>query len=200
MLEKRVSPTPGRALLLLSLVGVASMALAAPAKAQPRASAIVTIDAPGGGEAVPMGQTVHIGGWAVDAGGRGTGVEGVEVYLDGEAGAGGVPVGAARYGSPRPDVAASFDRPEWRNSGFALDWVLPHRVDPGEHTLYVYARSGAGLSASSTVSFTVTAEYAHRCTLVLPCLVFLDSYAWEIDQGGPGTFLDAFSVGPPENR
>lgn len=170
-----------------------SIALAQPAQAQPGSSAIVTIDAPGSGENVPIGQTIHIGGWAVDPEGRGTGVEGVEVYLDGGAGAGGVPVGAVRYGTARPDVAASYSRPEWRNSGFALNWVLPRRVDPGEHTLYIYARSAAGVSAPTTVSFTATAEYARSCTFVLPCLLYKDSYSWEIDQGGPGTFVEGLT-------
>lgn len=186
-------PAPRKRILpvLFSLL-IASAILAAPAAAQQGPSAILTVDTPYAGERAPIGQPVYIGGWAVDPAGQGTGVDRVEVYLDGAAGAGGVPLGIARYGTARPDVASTYRRPEWIYSGFTMDWYPSRRVAPGDHTLYIYALTATGLSTPQAVTINVSVEYSPRCTFVLPCLLHKDSFAWEIDTGGPGTWFDRF--------
>lgn len=186
-----IFPSPRRALpSLLLFLSLTSMVLAGPARAaEPAGSGlVVSVDAPSSGVTVPLGQPIFIGGWAVDPDGPGTGVERVEVYLDGEAGAGGTPIRGVRYGTSRPDVAATYGRPEWSRSGFALNW-RPRNLTPGDHSLYVYAQSAAGAATVTTVSITVSPEYTRRCSFVLPCLLVKDSFGWEIDYGGPGTFF-----------
>lgn len=183
-LARRILPS------LLLFLSLTSMVLAGPARAaEPAGSGlVVNVDAPSSGVTVPLGQPIFIGGWAADPDGGGTGVERVEVYLDGEAGAGGVHINGVRYGTARPDVAAAYGRPEWSRSGFALNWRPPN-LPPGDHTLYVYAQSTAGTATVRTVGITVSPEYTRRCSFVLPCLLVRDSYGWEIDYGGPGTFF-----------
>ena len=100
---------------------------------------LVAVDNPAAGSNV--GGSVVLRGWAADpASPRGTGVDRVDVYLNGEAGDGGTYLGAADYGLPRPDVARHLGAPRFGASGFALPLALP----PGPHTLYVYAHASEG--------------------------------------------------------
>lgn len=93
---------------------------------------LVVIDAPRG----TAGTELEVRGWAADPGAPGgTGVDRVDVYLDGERDAGGTRLGQATYGLQRPDVAAHLRSPQFLLSGFALRTT----VAPGPHTLYVYA-------------------------------------------------------------
>lgn len=179
--------------MVLSFLSVASMALAAdPARAaETSPSAIVTVDLPYSGAVVPGGAPIFIGGWAVDPGGRGTGVDRVEIYLDGAAEAGGVLIGIARYGATRPDVATIFARSDWANSGFNFDW-LPLGVAPGEHTLYVYAFTATGVSAPQAIRLTLTPEGGRRCSYVRPCYLGTTPYGIELDTGGPGIYIRRF--------
>src|SRR5205807_1786943 len=81
-------------------------------------------------EAPPQGSQlegpVRLQGWAADpAAVVGTGVERIDLYLDGEVTTRGVPLGEVSYGDSRPDVAAALggDSEETRGrltrSGFA---------------------------------------------------------------------------------
>jgi len=112
-------------------VGQPSVAWAAPSA--DASTTLVVIDAPKGGT---TGTQLEVRGWAADPGApSGTGVDRVDVYLDGERDTGGTRLGPAAYGLQRPDVAAHLGSPRFLLSGFALRTT----VDPGPHTLYVYA-------------------------------------------------------------
>ncbi len=96
-------------------------------------STLIAIDAPRGGNTSTQ---LAVRGWAADPSARGgTGVDRVEVYLDGERDAGGTRLGQATYGLQRPDVAAHLGSQQFLLSGFALQTT----VAPGPHTVYVYA-------------------------------------------------------------
>ena len=120
----------------LILLAVLGLTLAPPAWAAPVADAsstLVVIDAPRGGNTSTQ---LEVRGWAADPNARGgTGVDVVEVYLDGERDAGGTRLGQATYGLQRPDVAANLGSQQFLLSGFALQTT----VAPGPHTVYVYA-------------------------------------------------------------
>lgn len=122
---------------LLAATGPARPAAAAPSA--DASTVLIAIDSPAAGSAT--GGTLVIRGWAADpASVAGTGVDRVEVYVDGEAGAGGTYLGAASYGATRPDVVAHLGAGRFMNSGF----TLPATLGAGPHTLYVYAHpSGA---------------------------------------------------------
>jgi len=93
----------------------------------------VAIDRPADSALTP--QRFTLAGWAVDPESTGSGVDAVQVYLDGEAGRGQF-VGAAEYGGERSDVASQLGQPRFGLSGYQLQVELA----AGEHTLYVYAR------------------------------------------------------------
>jgi len=115
----------------LSLAPPAVLSSAAPAA--DAASTLIVIDAPKGGNTSTQ---LEVRGWAADPNARnGTGVDSVEVYLDGERDAGGTRLGQATYGLQRPDVAANLGSQQFLLSGFALQTT----VAPGPHTVYVYA-------------------------------------------------------------
>jgi hypothetical protein len=96
-------------------------------------------------------QPLLVRGWAAELGAPGTGIAGIDVYLDGAPEQGGVLLGTATYGLPRPDVAAAFGNPDWANSGFVFTWT-PRNLAAGEHTVTVLARATSGLSHMQSVS------------------------------------------------
>jgi hypothetical protein len=106
-----------------------------PALAAPSADAdstLVVIDTPRGGNSGP---DLYVAGWAADPGSTaGTGVDRVDVYLDGEPGTGTL-LGSATYGLQRPDVVANLGSSRFLLSGYAMT----ASVSPGPHTVYVYA-------------------------------------------------------------
>src|SRR4051812_16449375 len=109
----------------------ARVAWAAPAA--DAGSTLVVIDAPRGGNTSTQ---IEVRGWAADPNARsGTGVDQVEVYLDGDRDAGGSRVGQATYGLQRPDIVGNLGSQQFLLSGFALQTT----VAPGPHTFYVYA-------------------------------------------------------------
>ena len=118
------------------------------------ASTLVVIDAPRGGT---TGTILEVRGWAADPTARsGTGVDRVEVYLDGERDAGGTRLGQATYGLQRPDIAAHLGSQQFLLSGYALQAT----VSPGPHTIYVYAHPSdqppdEGWSAPTTLAVLV---------------------------------------------
>ena len=90
------------------------------------------VDAPPEGGAVVGSTTVS--GWALDAGAvTGTGVERVQVYLDG------VHRGDAVYGQSRPDIGAAYGA-RFATSGYSYVLDL-HGAAAGSHTIEVRARS-----------------------------------------------------------
>ncbi len=111
----------------------ASGGAASGARPTPTSTTMVAIDRPAAGE--NTGQRFTIMGWAADPEGPGSGVDAVQVYLDGEMGSGAF-LGAANYGEERLDVAAQLGQPRFGLSGYSLEIEIP----PGPHTLYVQAR------------------------------------------------------------
>jgi hypothetical protein len=110
-------------------------------------------------EAPPQGSQiegpVRLQGWAADpAATVGTGVERIDLYLDGQITTRGVPLGEVSYGDSRPDVGAALggDNEELRGrltrSGFASFWS-PSGITPGQHSLTFYARGPGGAVARS---------------------------------------------------
>jgi hypothetical protein len=159
---------------------------------------ILNVDVPSAGTAVSVGDKLFIGGWAVDPSERRSAVDPlvrwvpveVRAYLDGPPSVG-TYVGMAQSGTLRPDVANAFGRPEWANSGFALDWV-PQRGSAGVHTLYVQAVSSSGGTAMANVVVTIRPGVARNCSIFAPCIVGRTSDAWELDVGGPGIVIERF--------
>src|SRR5437879_4505305 len=70
---------------------------------------LIAIDAPTDGQTFNVGDEMDFGGWAADPAGPGTGVDAVEVVMDGLRGSGGTSLGMANYGSARSDVAQAYN-------------------------------------------------------------------------------------------
>ncbi len=125
-------------MVVAALVVTLALGPTTPTSAAPLAdtsTTLVVVDTPRGGTAATQ---VEVRGWAADPaarGGGGTGVDRVEVYLDGERDAGGTRLGQVTYGLQRPDVAAHLGSQQFLLSGYALRAT----VSPGPHTIYVYA-------------------------------------------------------------
>jgi hypothetical protein len=148
---------PVRAVMALAAT-MAILLPAAPIQAQTTQqgspTATIWIDSPAEGSTVNNGTQTLIGGWAVDTAGPGSGISEVRVYLDARMESGGVQIGTATYGKPRPDVGNQFGNAAYSNSGYDLLWT-PSNVSPGPHTIYVYARSTASnLWSFKTASVT----------------------------------------------
>jgi len=105
----------------------------------PRGDAM-SLDIPSAG---PVGQPFLLAGWAVDrAAASGTGVDAAHVYaypLDASGRPIGAPLflGAAAYGSARPDVGAVYGG-QFVNSGYGL---VVKGLSAGDYQLVVYTRS-----------------------------------------------------------
>src|SRR5205823_5533536 len=89
--------------------------------------------------------------WAT---GSGSGIDQVEVWIDGPRGSG-LRI-EANYGTSRPDVAQVFRRADLANSGFDVHWTA-HGLASGQHTFSVYAHSTRGEWASSDVTVAAVA-------------------------------------------
>lgn len=86
------------------------------------------------------GKTIR--GWAIDRNASsGTGIDRVEVWLDGERNQPGVvKLGEVQYGQRASHISDVTTEARYQDSGFSLVWN-PDQFRRGEHTLYVYARS-----------------------------------------------------------
>jgi hypothetical protein len=101
---------------------------------------------------------IDFGGWAADPAGPGTGVDAVEVILDGLRGAGGTMIGMARYGNSRPDVAQAYGNMDFTNTGYDLIWRVAGTG--GRHTAHVYAHSIANGWRYRSVNFNISGPAA----------------------------------------
>jgi hypothetical protein len=81
---------------------------------------------------------ITLSGYAIDLGSlAGTGIDAVDIYLDGPSGAGTL-IGRASYGLSQPEVAGRYgDR--FQRSGWELTWDTTG-LSFGLHELYLYAR------------------------------------------------------------
>jgi hypothetical protein len=122
---------------------------------------LLQIDRPPQG--VPVSAPVRIEGWAADPNATvGTGVERVDLYLDGQITTRGIPLGEVAYGESRPDVGAALGGQEhaarFTRSGWSVLWN-PTGLSPGRHVLTFYARGPSGALARS-LALEVTPEGA----------------------------------------
>ncbi len=116
-------------------------------------SILLNVDAPPQGS--PIEAPVRLQGWAADPQApAGTGVDRIDLYLDGEVTTRGQPLGEVAYGDSRPDVAAALggqnedERARFARSGFSGFWN-PSDIAPGTHSLTFYARGPSGAVARS---------------------------------------------------
>ena len=103
----------------------------------------VEIDDPENYSAISSGET-RIQGWAIDTdSSENTGIDKVEIYLDGTM-ENGLFLGDANYGTlTRGDIADSFG-PQFAESGYYLDWETSSYTDDISHFIFVYAHSTSG--------------------------------------------------------
>jgi hypothetical protein len=184
--------------LRVTLVATAFLAFALPAAPAVAQSSTVriAIDTPSEGNAVSNGRSVVISGWAADPSGSGTGVDSVRIYLDASMESGGTLLGNANYGDSRPDVATALGSTAVTNSGFQYTWT-PSGLNPGPHTLYVYANSNATGWGSKTLTITVQGQAAAPPTAMgtpMPAPTRVVGTYWP---GNPGPGGEGLSGPPP---
>ena len=79
-----------------------------------------------------------ISGWLIDPPSSfGTGIDQVQLYVDGFKGSTGILLGNPTYGEARPDVAQQAGN-QFLNSGYSFNWSLGG-VSTGRHSLHLYA-------------------------------------------------------------
>lgn len=132
----------GLGLAALLVAGVlAGPALAQTITLEPRCNPQIAVDVPSAG--VTLRGELTLSGWALDLDAqRGSGVDAVHVYVDGEAGGTGRGVGVATLGTDRRDVDAAFGRQSTR-PGWTLTGGL-EGASIGGHALFVYAHTRCG--------------------------------------------------------
>lgn len=87
---------------------------------------------------------IKISGWSVDANFTDTtGIDRVEIYLNGPKGFGKF-LGEANYGMERQDVANALGNANYTNSGYFLDFDASELEDGSENTIYIYSFSTSG--------------------------------------------------------
>ncbi len=124
------------AILITSLGAVSAGA------SQDRPETLIVVESPPAGVAIGPSDAVIIAGWAVDPVGDGPGIDEVRIYVGGTAEEGGIPIGTALYGLPRPDVAEAFGRPDWVDVGYELTWY-PGGMPPGVYSVLVFVHREA---------------------------------------------------------
>lgn len=62
----------------------------------------------------------------------------------------------------RPDVAESFQRPQWLNSGWQVSFEIPDDLKTGDYTVAVVARTGTGDSIRLSSSAHAENVYIHQ--------------------------------------
>ncbi|MBM3701581.1 MAG: hypothetical protein FJW63_01085, partial [Actinobacteria bacterium] len=85
-----------------------------------------------------------VSGWSADFNFLDTtGIDRIEIYLNGPRGFGEF-LGEANYGTERQDVATAFGRASYTNSGYSLNFDASKLEAGSENTLYVYSFSTSG--------------------------------------------------------
>jgi hypothetical protein len=102
-----------------------------------------------------MTQPFTIAGWAIDLGAAaGPGVDAIHVYAYPNPGSGQHPVflGAATYGTPRPDVAAAFGDAQFTNSGYT---ITANGLPAGRYLLAAYSHSTVANTFNALQTVTI---------------------------------------------
>jgi len=159
------------------------------AVAQDASQLMLDVDAPSAGANVANGQRIVVGGWAVAAVG---GLSSVDIFMDGASS--GLPLGSARLGINRQDVASRFSQPGWAGSGYTFDWV-PQNLASGQHTLTIVARFTNGETASQIVPVNACG-CGLQGSVTNPIVTSLGPLGWELDTGGPGVWMERPDMGP----
>jgi len=117
----------------------------------------LSIDSPAYGTVVGKDgiQEMKVAGWAFDSGVLdSTGIESVEIYLNGPKGFGKF-LGEADYGIKRPDVAAVYNNAAYTNSGYIIYFDGSGLEGGRENTLYIYYLSDSGSYNLGIRNFTI---------------------------------------------
>jgi hypothetical protein len=146
------------------------------------------IDAPVVGAPVTSSGAVRMAGWFVDRTAVDwAGADDVEIYL-GTMGNGGALLTHAFFARDRPDVAATFGRPDWAASGWSA--IVPTTaLVPGNNVVSVYAHSPAKGWWYKQVTLSVSPDATSRTT---PSALGFDISSPQC--GGPEPSAQAFAV------
>ena len=146
------------------------------------------IDTPVAAAAVTMVGAVQVAGWFVDRTADGwAGADDLEIYL-GAMGNGGTLLTHAFFARERPDVAATFGRPDWTASGWSS--IVPTlALVPGDNVVSVYAHSPAKGWWYKQARLNVSARATSRAAP--PAVGFDISFP---QCGGPEPSAPAFAV------
>lgn len=128
----------------------------------------LSIDNPKHNQAIEEDNKSDIGvsGWVIDLSYRDTtGIESVEVYLNGPKGFGKF-LGKAEYGLQRQDVADAFGNPDYVNSGYLLGFDGSSLDAGSENTLYLYYFSSSGAYNSGIRDFTIEGEKEESAAII----------------------------------
>jgi hypothetical protein len=166
----------------------------------PQSDAHLAMDAPANGASV--GASFTVSGWALDrAASSGTGIDQVHVYGYPNPGSGTPPVflGAATYGSSRPDIGGIFGS-QFTNSGYTLS---VSNVAGGQYQVTAFGRS----TVTNTFSVTASAIVNVSGPVSRPAVALdgpltnstvgatVNFVGWAIDLGASaGTGVDAVHV------
>ena len=139
-------------------------------------------------------------GWAADTGATsGTGIDLVHIWAFPTRGGPQVFLGAASYGSSRPDVGSYLGSTRFNNSGWSLSVTATNLRAPGPYDIYAYARSTVtgAFSVIGIVRVTVSQPQGFidgpgsGFTVARPFWMS----GWAADAGAPsGTGVDAVHV------
>ena len=146
------------------------------------------IDAPRPDSVIGAPGAVQLAGWFLDRTAEGwAGADDVEIYL-GTLGNGGTPITQAFFAQSRPDVAATFGRPDWAASGWTA--AIPSAaLVPGTNLVSVYAHAPAKGWWYKQVALQVSPSATPRRPLA--GLGFDISYP---QCGGPDPSAPAFAI------
>ncbi|MFZ3387239.1 MAG: DUF5050 domain-containing protein, partial [Candidatus Hydromicrobium sp.] len=106
----------------------------------------LSIDNPSHNEIIKEADKANmwVSGWSADFNFLDTtGIDRIEIYLNGPRGFGEF-LGAANYGTERQDVATAYGNANYTNSGYSLNFDASGLEAGSENTLYVYSFSTSG--------------------------------------------------------
>jgi subtilisin family serine protease len=159
---------------------------------------ILTIDNPTAGSTKTG--PFSFNGWAIDRGATsGTGIDMVHVYAYAASGGGPIAVGAASYGSSRPDVGAAYGS-QFTNSGYTINVPL---LPNDSYTLIAYGHSTVSNAfiVTASVGIVTNGPVPHPAMSLDRPLSSSTSGStvtasgWAIDTGGTsGTGVDQVHV------